>query len=43
MEVEGVTGVRFIADDGTAVLPPTDDEGNVDRPVTAADYGALRF
>jgi len=43
MEVEGVTGVRFIADDGTAVLPPTDDEGNVARPVTAADYGALRF
>jgi Sporulation and spore germination len=45
-EVEDVTGVRFVQDDGTGNLVPftqtPTDEGNVDRPVTADDYVSLR-
>ena len=42
-EVPGVEFVRFVLEDGSAFAPPTaTDEGNVDRPVSAADYAALR-
>jgi hypothetical protein len=45
-EVDDVNGVRFVYDDGTGNFVPftqtPTEEGNVDRPVTAADYASLR-
>jgi spore germination protein GerM len=45
-EVDDVNEVRFVYDDGTGNFVPftqtPTEEGNVDRPVTAADYASLR-